>query len=151
MKNYLPEFNKNYLWGGLLVIGAIVGIYYYGKNKGSFTPYILPNDTPPDTTNPNDPNALTQAEQQSVVSISNQMRTVIDGWFNVDYSAYKGLLTCSDRVFVGVYNFYTANFLAVPNTFRTAVEGAKKWYLPLTDANNDSQSILDRMDRLILK
>ena len=151
VKKYLPNVNKNYLWGALIVGGVIIGIYYYGKNNGSFTPYVLPNDTPPVTNDPNDPNALTDTEQQSVVAISNHIRSIVDGYFNVDYTAYKELLTCSDRVFVGVYNFYSANFCTVPDTFRTALEHERRWYLPLTDANNDSQSILNRMDRLNLK
>jgi len=148
---YLPSVNKNYIWGGLIIIGAIVGIYYFGKNSGSFTPYILPNDTPPDDANPNDPNALTSSEQETVISISNALKAIIEGYFTIDYSAYNRMLTCSDRVFTGTYNFYSANFCTPPDTLRTKIESQRHWYLPFTTTDNWAAEILTRMDRLKLK
>ena len=152
IKEYLPDVNKNYIWGAVVVIGAILGIYFYGKTNGSYTPYILPNETLPDgTTSTNDPNKITQTEQSDITSISNALKVIIEGYFNIDYSAYKRMLTCSDRVFVGVYNFYNANFSSVPDTLRSKIEGQRSWYLPFTQSDNDTLAILARMDRLNLK
>jgi len=154
VQNYLPDINKNYLWAGLIIVGISVGLYYWGKNNGTVQQYPIPDES---GTNP-----LTTEELNEISEIANNIHTSIDSNWNFitgwDLTPLKKLATESDRIFIGIYNFYNKSFLSAPDTLYTALRSEWAWMPPSVPFLNNSEgtrqlfeSLFARFDRLSMK
>lgn len=124
VKQYLPDVNKNYVWGGVLIVAIAAGLYWWGKKNASIETIPIPDDT----IDPNKP--LTSSEIAEINSISVGLHSSIDKpWYNPTYDLppIEKLTQSSDRVFVGVYNHYNKNFASAPTTLRGRLNTAYTW------------------------
>jgi len=153
VKKYLPDVNKNYVWGAALFVAGLIGIYYWGKNNGSVLPAPLPNDTLPKT----DPvtgekiNALTEAESKLIVRLANEFESQRGYIINPSYELLNEILGTSDRVFVGTYNYYNQLYASPPDTLKTIINSYSNYKIWFSEINHQYDAIVARMDNLGLK
>lgn len=154
LSRYAPSVNKNYVWGTILVIGILTGIYYYGKKKGTNLPVTLPVD---DAKNQN---SLTESEKQTVTKIGNDINTelgywswgnIAPLWSNDQETALFELLGVSDKVFVAIFNYYNTNFVSPPDTLKTKLKSYNKWRFGYNPESDIIDNIILRMNRLGLQ
>ncbi|MEI7726485.1 MAG: hypothetical protein WCK09_15355 [Bacteroidota bacterium] len=150
---YMPDVNKNYVWGAVLIVAGLVGIYYWGRNNATVEQAPLPNDTLPKT----DPvtgqttNPLTDAESKDIIRIANELKTQMGYIIDPDISLLDDLFGSSDRVFVGVYNYYNTLYSTAPDTLKTIISGYTSWQIWFGEINRKYDAIVARMDKLGLK
>jgi hypothetical protein len=153
VREYMPDVNKNYVWGAVLVVAGLIGIYYWGKNNGSVLPAPLPNDTLPKT----DPvtgqttNALTEAESSLIVSLTNEFESQRGYIIDPSYELLNEILGTSDRVFVGIYNYYNQLYASPPDTLKTIINHYSNYKIWFSEINHQYDAIVARMDKLGLK
>jgi len=149
VKQYLPTVNKNYVWGTLGIAALIAGIYWYGKSNATIDNVAVPNDT----VDPNHP--LTAAEQAEIKAISTGLYNEIDKTFGSwlldwDVTMLERFMQASDRIFVGVYNYYNDNYTTAPDTL-TALFVSKSTWIWGAAQSTIYDNIIARMSRLGLR
>jgi hypothetical protein len=153
IRQYMPDVNKNYIWGAVLVVAGLVGIYYWGRNNATVEQAPLPNDTLPKT----DPvtgqttNPLTDAESKEVTRIANALKTQMGYVSDPDLSLLTDLLGSSDRVFVATYNYFNTLYATAPDTLKTLISSYSNWKIWFGEINHQMDAIVARMDKLGLK
>lgn len=162
---YLPDVNKNYVWGGVLITAIAIGLYYWGKKNSTINPADVPNDTVKDSNGNIVKNPFTEAEKADIIRIANALNSEF-GWGSV-FSSYGSAVapfigggsdalltefsTTSDKVFVSVYNYYNTNYVTPPGTMKSLIETKRNWSLWYSNTNRMLDAIIARMDRLGLK
>lgn len=157
VQQYLPDINKNYVWGAVLVLAGMVGLYYWGKNNGTIKQAEAPIDTQPETTT--DPktgnttvvNPITDGESKEIVRLATSFNTQLGWWGDVDTAILSDLLGSSDRVFVGTYNYFNTTFSSPPDTLKTQIDFYSNFKIWIGEINHLMDSIVARMDKLGLK
>jgi len=152
-KKYLPDVNKNYIWGALALAGIVYAIYYYGKKNATINPAPLPADTQPsvDPTTGTKTNPLTDTESKDITRLANGLNSQLGYFSEPDLTLLNDFLGSSDRVFVGTYNYYNTLYCSPPDTMKTKFESYNNWKLWFTDINHQLDAITARMDKLGLK
>jgi hypothetical protein len=154
VKKYLPDVNKNYVWAGVLILGAAIGLYYWGKKNATVQQYPVPNDDPS--------NPLTDDEKKQITELTNSIHTSINSSWNFitgwDWTPLQKLTSVSDRIFAGVYNHYNRSFLTGSNTLYTELKSEWAWVPPTLPPFNNSEmarqiftTLFARFDRLGMK
>jgi len=154
VRNFLPSVNKNYLWAGVFIVGITVGLYYWGKSNGTVEQYPIPDE--------NGTKPLTSDETRQISELSNSIHTAIDSNWHIltgwDFTPLTKLSASSDRIFIGVYNFYNKAFLTSPDTLYTTLQSVWTWVPPTLPFISNSEAtrqlfvtLFARFDRLSMK
>lgn len=134
----------------VIVILILVGIYFYGKYKGTDVkkPNPMPDDTPWG-------GGLTAEQATNVRTLTNRLYDDMEGTtvFNEfrDMEAFNNLLTSSDTIFVAVYNdFNDLHYSTDKGTLKQWIEDETFWLGLFTQSQNIKDALMLKFNRLNL-
>jgi len=147
IKRYLPDVNKNLVWGIAGLAGLAALIYFLGKRSGTIEQFHIPGEP--------GSSPLTDEEQRQVAQITTELYSNLGtswNWLiNWDIVQLNNYLKQSDRIFIGVYNLYNKTYLSVPDTLKTEIASEMRFALAFTDDYKVMEQIVNRMNTLGMK